>query len=55
MATNDAPEGLILVGTDGSERAQRAVVWAAREAEIRGSRLTSLTAWTPERAADATL
>lgn len=55
MATNAASEGLILVGTDGSERAQRAVDWAAREAEMRGSRLTILTAWTAQHLADATL
>lgn len=55
MVTTSVPEGKILVGTDGSEKAQRAVAWAAREAEMRGSTLTILTAWTAEHLADATL
>ncbi|HWU33312.1 MAG TPA: universal stress protein [Marmoricola sp.] len=55
MAINPTPEGMILVGTDGSQCAQRAIDWAAREAEMRGSRLTILAAWAPRRSPDATL
>lgn len=55
MARSSIGEGTVLVGTDGSERAQRAVMWAAHEAVLRGTGLTILTAWTPERLADATL
>lgn len=55
MAATSIPEGTVLVGTDGSENAQRAVAWAAREARLRASTLTILTAWTPQPVADASL
>jgi nucleotide-binding universal stress UspA family protein len=35
----------VVVGVDGSATAKEAVRWAAREAELRGSQLTLVTAW----------
>lgn len=35
----------IVVGIDGSERSQRALEWAASEAETRGARLVVVHAW----------
>ena len=40
-----APRGLIVVGTDGSEHAQRALDWAAEEAALRGASVRVVTAW----------
>lgn len=55
MTSRSISQGTILVGTDGSERAQQAVGWAAREAHLRHTTLTILSAWTPQRLADASL
>ena len=35
----------IVVGVDGSEPSQQALVWAAREAQLRGLSLTAILAW----------
>src|SRR5688572_22940808 len=35
----------IVVGVDGSEEAEAALLWAAREAEASGSKLTAVLAW----------
>jgi len=43
--------GRIVVGTDGSRSACSAVVWAAREAVLRGAELHIVHAWTPGLAA----
>ncbi len=37
----------IVVGVDGSETAQRALEWAAAEAELRGAALVVVHAWLP--------
>jgi nucleotide-binding universal stress UspA family protein len=37
--------GLIVVGTDGSEHAERALEWAAEEAALRGAFVRVVTAW----------
>jgi nucleotide-binding universal stress UspA family protein len=39
------PPGVIVVGTDGSEHAERALDWAAQEAELRGASVRIVTAW----------
>jgi nucleotide-binding universal stress UspA family protein len=43
--------GRIVVGTDGSRSSCAAVVWAAREAALRGAELHVVHAWTPGLAA----
>jgi nucleotide-binding universal stress UspA family protein len=41
----------IVVGVDGSETAQRALEWAAAEAEVRGAALVVVHAWLPAASA----
>jgi nucleotide-binding universal stress UspA family protein len=43
----------IVVGVDGSETAQRALEWAATEAEIRGAGLVVVHAWLPPAGASS--
>ncbi len=45
-AGRPATEGLV-VGVDGSEGAERALLWAASEARLRGARLRVVLAWEP--------
>ena len=44
METN-ATRGVVVVGTDGSEHAERALEWAAAEAARRGASVRIVTAW----------
>ena len=37
--------GVVVVGVDGSEGAQRALEWAADEARLRGARLRAVCVW----------
>jgi nucleotide-binding universal stress UspA family protein len=37
--------GRVVVGIDGSENAKKATRWAAKEAELRGSKLELVSAW----------
>lgn len=37
--------GVVVVGVDGSEQAQRALTWAAEEAKLRGARLRVVHVW----------
>ncbi len=41
----DRDDGVIVVGTDGSDRSMRALRWAAAEARARGSALRIVNAW----------
>src|SRR4051812_42677240 len=36
---------LIVVGVDGSDGGRRALEWAVREADVRGSAIQAVTAW----------
>lgn len=50
-STTSAAPQRILVGTDGSSHATRAVEWAAREADLRRCELLVVHAWSPPRGA----
>lgn len=51
--TEEAMAGRIVVGVDGSERADAAVNWAVAEARLRGSSLEVVHAWTLPHVGDA--
>ena len=42
---NEGTSATIVVGTDGSEHAERAVSWAIEEAKRRGARIQLVSAW----------
>jgi nucleotide-binding universal stress UspA family protein len=42
---NAAERAMIVVGTDGSEHADRALAWAIEEAKLRDAQLKVVTAW----------
>ena len=53
MTNNQLPAGCVVVGVDGSEHAQRAVTWAARQAALEGRRLAVVHSTEPTPARDA--
>ena len=45
--SNEEMRGVVVVGIDGSASAAAALRWSAAEAQLRGSRLLVVHAWTP--------
>ncbi len=47
MSNDGNATATVVVGVDGSEQSERALLWAAEEAQLRGTSLHAVQAWQP--------